>query len=99
MLIYPEPLVSRTHGLQLPEGVGNEAGWDAPPGDLTRVCQARRTDSLTPVLGGTPAPARRASPQPLQLLTESIPASSPEACQCRPHSITVCLPKASQCHP
>lgn len=54
MLIYPELLVSRTHGLRLPKDVGNEAGWDAPRGGLnplpSRVCQAWRKDSLTPVL-------------------------------------------------
>lgn len=29
MLIYPKPLVSRTHGLRLSKDAGNEAGWDA----------------------------------------------------------------------
>ena len=54
MLIYPELLVSRTHGLRFPKDGGNEAGWDAPRGDLNPpascVCQAWRKDSLTPVL-------------------------------------------------
>lgn len=66
MLIYPESLVSRTHGLRLPKDGGNEASWDAPRGDLNPpascVCQACREDSLTPVLCGVPVPSHRAPP-------------------------------------
>lgn len=54
MLIYTKLLISRTHGLWLPKGSGNEVGCDALQGAPDSLpccaCQARGEDIPTPLL-------------------------------------------------